>query len=138
MVKHVVIVTCLLVTSLAAAASADSLLNPAHGTCLAGPATAPAEGGIFMPPARPLCGPICDDGGNTPTQSTLGGAGDCASMSSFLTSSVTAAAIAACQTANGRGACTVVVHLTGCLPDGDPEYLIEYGYATYTCRDTTC
>jgi hypothetical protein len=32
----------------------------------------------------------------------------------------------------------VVVHLTGCLPDGDVDYLIEYGYATYGCRDTTC
>ena len=138
MVKHVVIATCLLLTSLGSAASADSLLNPAHGTCLAGPAIAPAEGDIFMPPARPLCGPVCDGGGTTPTQSTLGGAGDCASMSSSLTSSVTAAATAACQQTTGRGACNVVVHLTGCLLDGDPDYLIEYGYATYGCRDTTC
>jgi uncharacterized protein with beta-barrel porin domain len=138
MVKYVVIVTCLLVTSLAAAASADPLLNPAHGTCLAGPATAPAAGDVFMPPARPLCGMVCDDGGSTPTQSTLGGAGDCASMSSSLTSSVTAAATAACQQLTGREPCSVVVHLTGCLLDGDPDYLIEYGYATYTCRDTNC
>jgi hypothetical protein len=59
-------------------------------------------------------------------------------MTSNLTAQLKAAARTACQNLTGFIACNVVVNLTGCLPDGDPDYLIEYGYATYNCIDTTC
>jgi hypothetical protein len=136
MVKHVALVTCLLVTSLGATASAQSLLKPAQYICPATPA--PTASGVVRPPAKPLCGQICDTGYTTSTQSTIGGAGSCAAMSSFLTSNIEAAVTSSCMQLTGRRPCSVVVHLTGCLEDGDPDYLIEYGYATYGCNDTSC
>lgn len=138
MVKHVALATCLLVSSLGAAASAQSLLKPAQGVCPAGPANSPAASALGVQAVKPLCGPICDTGFTTNTQSTLGGAGDCAAMSAALTADLKSIANASCQQFDGRNACSVVVHLMGCVEDGDPQYFIEYGYATYGCNDTTC
>jgi hypothetical protein len=80
------------------------------------------------------CGLKCfpSEGGATSTLEQIG----CSEAT--LTSRLTAAANAACRASTGFGACSVVMHLSGCLPDGDPQYFIEFGYATYGCNDTTC
>jgi hypothetical protein len=30
------------------------------------------------------------------------------------------------------------MHFSGCLVDGDVQFWVELGYATYGCQDTTC
>ena len=59
-------------------------------------------------------------------------------MTSDLASRLTVAASTSCNNLTGFGACNVVLHTSGCLPDGDPGYYIDYGYATYNCYDTNC
>ena len=141
MIKPLTIVsTCLfIVVSASSVASAQQLPTPAPAICLASASPALVQGDLFAP--KPMtCGAKCftSEGGTTPTQSALGGSGSCAAMTSDLTTRLKAAANTACQNLSGFRACNVVLSLTGCLPDGDPDYLIEYGSATYNCIDTTC
>jgi len=131
----VVVASCLFpVVSASSAASAQ------QGPLQAPAVSSPAQGDLFIPKPTNQCTRVCDTtlGGTTSTLSSLGGAGNCAPLTSDLTTRLTAAANTACQNLTGFNACNIVFHFTGCLPDGDPQYLIEYGWATYGCRDTTC
>lgn len=142
MIKNLLVAaSCLFtVVSASSAASAQQLPEKAPALCLA--SSSPAQGDLFVfKPAKKsakACGQVCDAGGTTSTESTIGGAGYCSSMTSTLSTWLRNDANAACQNLTGRKACNVVLHLTGCLLDGDVDYLIEYGYATYGCYDTTC
>ncbi len=138
MIKNLLVAaSCLFtVVSASAAASAQQLPEKAPALCLA--SASPAKGDLFALKPAKACGLVCDAGGTTPTESTIGAAGYCSSMTSTLSTRLRNDANAACQNLTGRNACNVVLHLTGCLLDGDVDYLIEYGYATYGCYDTTC
>jgi|SRR5580693_6056312 hypothetical protein len=142
MIKTPVFVTgCLfIVVSASSAALAQQSLSPwpAHAVCLASASPAPVQGDLFTPKPRPLCGLQCrtNEGGTTSTLSGFGGT--CATSVSALTSELRSAAKTACNNLTGFNACNVVVHDTGCLPDGDPNYYIDQGYATYNCNDTSC
>ncbi|HXO19324.1 MAG TPA: hypothetical protein VOA87_05280, partial [Thermoanaerobaculia bacterium] len=76
------------------------------------------------------------EGGTTSTLDGFGGT--CAASVSALASELTSAANTACHNLTGFHACNVVQYTTGCLIDGDPNYYIDQGYATYNCYDTTC
>ena len=140
MIKTLVVASCLFtVVAASSAAAAQQLPGQAPAVCAAASAS-PEQIALFAPKATNLCGRVCDtsEGGTTSTLESLGGAGSCPAMTSDLSSRLTAAANTACHNLTGFNACNVALHLTGCLPDGDPQYLIEYGYATYNCFDTTC
>jgi hypothetical protein len=59
-------------------------------------------------------------------------------VTSDLATRLRAAAYTACNNLTGFGSCNVVLQTSGCLYDGDPQYFIDYGSATYHCFDTTC
>ena len=127
------------VVSASSTASAQQEPLQAPAVCLGESSAASlAQGDLFLPKPINKCGSICGPGGTTSTLSSLGGAGNCAPFTADLTTRLTAAANAACQNLTGRNACNIVFHFSGCLPDGDVQYWIEYGWATYGCRDTTC
>jgi hypothetical protein len=136
MIKTLIVVaSCLFtVVSASSAATAQQLPGPAPAVCLA----APVQADLFAPKPTNLCGRICDTtvGGTTSNLQSLGGS--CAAVTSDLASRLTAAANTSCHNLTGFGACNVVLHTSGCLYDGDPQYFIDYGYATYNCYDTTC
>lgn len=137
----VVAASCLFtVVAVSSAAVAQQLPGQAPAPAVCAASASPEQVALFAPKSTNLCGRICDtsEGGTTSTLESLGGAGSCPAMTSDLSSRLTAAANTACHNLTGFNACNVVLHLTGCLPDGDPDYLIEYGYATYNCFDTTC
>jgi hypothetical protein len=139
MIKNLLVAaSCLFtVVSASSAASAQQLPEKAPALCLA--SASPAQGDLFaFKKTAKACGLYCGPGGTTPTESTIGAAGYCSSMTSSLSTRLRNDANAACQNLTGRMACNVVLHLTGCLPDGGTGLLIEYGYATYGCYDTTC
>jgi hypothetical protein len=98
-----------------------------------------AEEGPAARSAQSLaCGLRCVQGeGGSLQQSALASAG-CPGTQASLTTSLTAQANAACRARTGFGACNIAISFSGCLYDGDVEYFIEYGYATYGCNDTTC
>jgi hypothetical protein len=77
-----------------------------------------------------------NEGGTTSTYSGFGGT--CAESASGLQTALTSAADSACRSLTGLRACKVVVYADGCTLDGDPDYYIDTGYATYGCMDTTC
>jgi hypothetical protein len=141
MIKPLTIVTiCLfIVVSASSGASAQQLSAPTPALCLASASPALVQGDLFAP--QPMtCGSKCytSEGGTTPTQSALSVSGNCAAMTSDLTTRLNAAANTACRNLSGFAACNIVLSLTGCLYDGDVDYLIEYGHATYNCIDTNC
>jgi len=133
MIKTLVVASCLF-----AAVSASSTASAQQEPLQAPAISSPAQGDLFLPKPTNKCGSICAAGGTTSTLSSLGGAGNCAPFTSDLTTRLTAAANTACHNLTGFNACNIVFHFSGCLPDGDVQYWIEYGWATYGCRDTTC
>jgi hypothetical protein len=140
MIKTLVIVaSCLfIVVSTSSGASAQQLLAPAHAVCLASASPAPAQGILFASKVALTCGPKCftGEGGTTSTLSGFGAT--CAASVSALAAELRSAANTACRNSTGYLACNVVQHETGCLFDGDVQYYIDEGYATYDCVDTTC
>jgi hypothetical protein len=136
----VIAASCLFViVSAASGASAQLLPAPAHAVCLASAPPASAPSVLFAPKGEVTCGQKCfaSEGGTTATLDGFGST--CAETLSNLTAELDSEANTACQNFSGFRACSVVIHITvGCVPDGDPQYLIEEGYATYSCIDTTC
>ena len=140
MIKTLVIAaSCLfIVVSTSSDASTPQLPAPTHAVCPASASPAPAQDLLFASRAALTCGPKCfaSEGGTTSTLSGFGGT--CAASVSALAAELKSAADTACRNSTGFIACNVVRHDTGCLPDGDPQYFIDQGYATYNCIDTTC
>jgi hypothetical protein len=140
MIKTLFVVASCLFTAVSAssAAAAQPLPGPAPAVCLV--SSSPEQVALFAPKSTNLCGRICDtsEGGTTSTLESLGVAGSCPAMTSDLASRLTAAANTACHNLTGFNACNIVLHTSGCVPDGDVDYLIDFGYATYNCFDTTC
>jgi hypothetical protein len=140
MIKTLVIVaSCLfIVVSTSSGASAQQLPAPAHAVCLASASPAPGQNVLFASKAALTCGQQCftSERGTTSTLSGFGAT--CAASVSALAAELTSAANTACRNSTGFRACNVVQHDTGCMPDGDPQYYIDEGYATYNCVDTTC
>ena len=133
MIRTLVVASCLF-TVVAASSAASAQQEPLQAPAI----SSPAQGDLFLPKPVYKCGSYCGPGGTTSTLSSFGGAGNCAPFTADLTTRLTAAANASCQNLTGRTACNIVFHFSGCLPDGDVQYWIEYGWATYGCRDTTC
>jgi hypothetical protein len=140
MIKTLVIVaSCLfIVVSTSSGASAQQLPAPAHAVCLASASPAPGQNVLFASKAALTCGQQCftSERGTTSTLSGFGAT--CAASVSALAAELTSAANTACRNSTGFRACNVVQHDTGCMPDGDPQYYIDEGYAIYNCVDTTC
>jgi hypothetical protein len=136
MIKTLIVVASCLFTVVSASSAASAQQEPLQAPAI----SSPAQGDLFLPKPTNKCGRICDtsSGGTTSTLSSLGGAGNCAPFTSDLTTRLTAAANTACHNLTGFNACNIVFHFSGCLADGDPQYWIEYGWATYNCNDTTC
>jgi hypothetical protein len=143
MIKSLSLVTgcLLLVVSASVGASAQQLSGPAPAACSASAPPEWTQGDLFAPKPKPMtCGVQCyaNEGGTTSTQTSLGGPGSCSLLTSDLTTRLTAEANAACKNLTGLNACNIVMHFTGCVADGSSGFFIQYGYATYGCKDTNC
>lgn len=142
MIKSLSLVTgCLLLVSASVGASAQQLPGTAPAACSASAPSEWTQGDLFAPKPKPMtCGVQCyaNEGGTTSTQTSLGGPGTCPAIINDLTTRLTAEANAACKNLTGLNACSIVMHLQGCVADGSSGFFIDSGYATYGCKDTSC
>lgn len=90
-------------------------------------------------PASITCGPFCDTSIQETTTIISGSGSDCTTAQSSLTSQLQTIAKGQCQNYWGDiSYCQLVVHTTtACTLIAPGTYQIQ-GYATYSCRDTTC
>jgi len=85
------------------------------------------------------CGPFCDTSIQETTAVISGSGSDCTTAQSSLTSQLQTIARGQCQNFWGDlSYCQLVVHnTTACTLIAPGTYQIQ-GYATYSCKDTTC
>ncbi|MFL6259236.1 MAG: hypothetical protein ACJ76Y_05940 [Thermoanaerobaculia bacterium] len=85
------------------------------------------------------CGPFCDTSIHETTAVISGSGSDCTTAQSSLTSQLQTIARGQCQNFWGDlNYCQLVVHTTtACTLIAPGTWQIQ-GYATYSCRDTTC
>lgn len=133
----VVFAVVLLVSALGAYAQT---VTPAPDPALAAVFAASSKGQMSgIRPVAVTCGPFCDTSIHA-TSATISGSGpDCTTAQSSLTSQLQSIAKADCQNFWGDfGQCQLVVHnTTACTLIAPGTYQVQ-GYATYSCRDTTC
>lgn len=85
------------------------------------------------------CGPFCDTSIHETTATISGSGSDCTTAQSSLTSQLQTIARGQCQNFWGDlSYCQLVVHTTvACTLIAPGTYQVQ-GYATYSCKDTTC
>jgi hypothetical protein len=85
------------------------------------------------------CGPFCDTSIHETTATISGSGSDCTTAQSSLTSQLQTIARGQCQNFWGDlNYCQLVVHTTTACTLIAPGTWQVQGYATYSCRDTTC
>jgi hypothetical protein len=133
----VVFAVLLILSALAASAQAATAApDPALAAVFA-EHSVPQSSGIRR--ASITCGPFCDTSIHE-TSATISGSGsDCTTAQASLTSQLQNIARGQCQNFWGDITyCQLVVHTTtACTLIAPGTYQIQ-GYATYSCRDTSC
>jgi hypothetical protein len=133
----VVFAVTLILSALAASAQTVTAAPDPSLAAVFAASSAPHSSGIRPPMLK--CGPFCDTSIQE-TSTTISGSGsDCTTAQASLTSQLQNIAKGQCQNFWGDLTyCQLVVHdTTTCTLIAPGTYQIQ-GYATYSCKDTTC
>ena len=141
MKKSMSVVVVFAVVLLASALGAHAqTVAPAPDPALAAVFAASSQGQMSgIRPKAVTCGPFCDTSIHETTTTISGSGSDCTTAQSSLNSQLQTIAKGQCQNYWGDlSYCQLVVHnTTACTLIAPGTYQIQ-GYATYSCRDTTC
>ncbi len=136
MVVVLVFVVVLLASALGASAQTVTAPDPALAAVFAASSGQPQVSGVRK---SVTCGPFCDTSIHETTATISGSGSDCTTAQNSLTSQLQTIARGQCQNFWGDlNYCQLVVHTTtACTLIAPGTWQIQ-GYATYSCRDTTC